>query len=153
MADIKVFTDIKMIVADRKSDNKNALKTEWVKEEIELKWSDRFWLFFLKYYAKVMESMIPFVSSVRCSPLNTTSIVPVSMQSVILIPAGSQTSSRIDRYSRWRQRHSNVLHPNHYGRDSKMDPVPTFSHVQSMVDMVHIHPNGVCTPFSHFGKS
>jgi hypothetical protein len=76
VANIKVFKDVKMIVADKHSEKKNALKTEWVKEEIELKWSDRFWLFFLKNYAKVMESMIPLASPFLCGRLDAAFIVP-----------------------------------------------------------------------------
>ena len=33
-----------------------------------MKWSDRFWLCFLKYYAKVMEGMIPFVCPLLFRP-------------------------------------------------------------------------------------
>ena len=147
VANIKVFKDVKTVIAI----HKGVQQTKWVKEEIELKWSDRFWLFFLKYYAETMEGMIPFVSPLLFNP-QTRFHISLSTPSVTLMFAGSQTQSRIDWYSSWRQRDTNVLHANHNGRNSEMDPMPTFSHVQSMVDMVHIHPDSVCTLSSNLGK-
>jgi len=136
LANVKVFKDVKTIVAV----HKGVSHTKWVKEEIELKWSDTFWLFFLKYYAKVMEGMIPFVCPRFLSPRTSLCHWPSNTRYWF---AGAQTQSRFDSYSSWRQRHSNVLHSYHNGRHPQMDSMPTFGDVQSMVDMVHIHSDGV----------
>jgi hypothetical protein len=61
IANIKVYKKVKQYKKIIK-DGRQVTVSTMINEEIRLKWSDRFWQEFVKYYAKVMEGMIPIVS-------------------------------------------------------------------------------------------